>query len=396
MNHKMIYLTKKQKAAMRVRRRKKKQSAGDTSKTSQGSSFTTAGEDVEEQKENPQDDQTAEKRVQQTLTGGKRKIVEVGEGEKSSTTTSWENAAVKIRLPSDSTASELKKFRKDWRRKARKKYPGILEENIIFYEDSSSRDIEPMQVFCKREQEETEKGRAIQVSKSNKKVKIFPRINDLLSQQKLATAAEKERQRQLEKEKEIPEEEKKKYVAIDCEMVGVGMDGKTSALARVSIVNWDFETLLDTFVTVPERVTDFRTWVSGVRAKDIQFGSSMNQQNVMEVNACRSLVGKLIKDKIVVGHALKNDFQALMLDHPKTHVRDTAKYRPFMRHVGKNGGKHRARKLRDLVEEKLGRKIQVKGESHNSVDDAIAAMELYKLERVKWENKIASKLKKRT
>jgi hypothetical protein len=153
---------------------------------------------------------------------------------------------------------------------------------------------------------------------------------------------------------------------------------------------------LDTFVTVPERVTDFRTWVSGVRAKDIQFSSNKDQQNVMELNACRSLVGNLLKDKIVVGHALKNDFQALMLDHPKTHVRDTAKYRPFMRHVGKNGGKHRARKLRDLVEEKLGRKIQVKGESHNSVDDAIAAMELYKLERIKWEKEIASKLKKRT
>jgi hypothetical protein len=394
----MVFLTKKQKAAMRVRRRKKKQS---TLKLTDALSCTTARVEVEEeQKENPQDDQMAEKMVQQPLTSGKRKFDEVAEEVKPSTT-SGEHAVVKIRLPADSTTSEMKKFRKDWRRKARRKYPGILEENIIFYEDSSSRAAEPMQVFCKREQEETDKimslnGRESQASKCNKKLKTFPRINDLLAQQKLATAAEKERQKQLEKEKEISEEEKKKYVAIDCEMVGVGMDGKTSALARVSIVNWDFETLLDTFVTVPERVTDFRTWVSGVRAKDIQFSSNKDQQNVMELNACRSLVGNLLKDKIVVGHALKNDFQALMLDHPKTHVRDTAKYRPFMRHVGKNGGKHRARKLRDLVEEKLGRKIQVKGESHNSVDDAIAAMELYKLERIKWEKEIASKLKKRT
>lgn len=38
-----------------------------------------------------------------------------------------------------------------------------------------------------------------------------------------------------------------KYVAIDCEMVGTGEDGKESALARVSIVNKFGIALLDTF-----------------------------------------------------------------------------------------------------------------------------------------------------
>lgn len=42
-------------------------------------------------------------------------------------------------------------------------------------------------------------------------------------------------------------------------------------------------------------------------------------------------VGKVMKDKIVVGHALKNDFQALMFAPPKNMIRDTAQYRPYMR-----------------------------------------------------------------
>lgn len=38
-----------------------------------------------------------------------------------------------------------------------------------------------------------------------------------------------------------------------------------------------------------------------------------------------------MRDKIVVGHALKNDFQALMFTPPKNMIRDTARYRPYMR-----------------------------------------------------------------
>lgn len=39
----------------------------------------------------------------------------------------------------------------------------------------------------------------------------------------------------------------------------------------------------------------------------------------------------MLKDKILVGHALKNDLDVLMLSHPRTMIRDTARYRPYMR-----------------------------------------------------------------
>ena len=39
----------------------------------------------------------------------------------------------------------------------------------------------------------------------------------------------------------------------------------------------------------------------------------------------------LLKDKILVGHALKNDLTVLLLSHPRKMTRDTATYRPYMR-----------------------------------------------------------------
>jgi RNA exonuclease 4 len=47
-------------------------------------------------------------------------------------------------------------------------------------------------------------------------------------------------------------------------MVGVGPEGKSSILARVSIVNYYGEVLMDKYVTPTERVVDYRTFVSGI------------------------------------------------------------------------------------------------------------------------------------
>ena len=37
-----------------------------------------------------------------------------------------------------------------------------------------------------------------------------------------------------------------------------------------------------------------------------------------------------MKNRIVVGHGISNDFEALMLNHPKKLIRDTATYDPLM------------------------------------------------------------------
>ena len=55
-------------------------------------------------------------------------------------------------------------------------------------------------------------------------------------------------------------------------MVGVGIDGKESSLARVSVVNFYGALQLDVFVRQRERVVGYRTEFSGIRPSDMIHG----------------------------------------------------------------------------------------------------------------------------
>jgi len=166
-------------------------------------------------------------------------------------------------------------------------------------------------------------------------------------------------------------------------MVGVGPEGLDSAVARVTVVNWDEEIVLDTFVKVPVPVTDYRTFVSGITAEDIDENSS-----AVSLTECREAVTTLLQGKILIGHALQNDLQAIGITHPWTDTRDTATYPPYMREIVDAKTKERVwvpRKLRDLTWETLGKQIQCGGKSHSPVEDALAALGLYKTARAEWE-----------
>lgn len=65
-----------------------------------------------------------------------------------------------------------------------------------------------------------------------------------------------------------------KYLAIDCEMVGVGLDGSESSLARVSVVNYYGAVIMDEFVRQKEHVKDWRSHVSGVYPSNMDKGLS--------------------------------------------------------------------------------------------------------------------------
>ncbi len=311
-------------------------------------------------------------------------------------------------LASNLTAKEAKKLRKDARRKARKEQKDesmirFVDEhgNLLSTSDKNNSNADKTHNDDDDDDEndnhhkdddhnsisqETKKRSRHNDHHTNyKKPKIsFPSINQILAQAEQIKQQKEEEQKRQAYQNSIPDEIKNQYVALDCEMVGIGTEGKQSALARVSITNWNGDTVLDTFVQVPDRVTDFRTFVSGIRAKDIK----MTNSNSMELHTCRQKVGEIIHNKILVGHSLRNDFQALMMNHPRHLIRDTARYKPFMRPSGRSGGKMRPRKLRDLVKEHVGLVIQKEGEAHSSVDDAKATMELYKVARDEWEREI--------
>ncbi|CBY20936.1 unnamed protein product [Oikopleura dioica] len=163
---------------------------------------------------------------------------------------------------------------------------------------------------------------------------------------------------------------KNKIVAIDCEMVGIGFGGKKSVLARASVVSGDGEVLIDEFCGAPEKVTDYRTLVSGVRPKDLK--------DAQPFEALRKKVKEFLDGKILVGHGLSNDLKCLKINHPATDIRDTANY--FKNAKGSK------QSLQVLAADRLGIKIQT-GE-HSPVVDARAALRIYLQSRREWEDKL--------
>jgi RNA exonuclease 4 len=58
-------------------------------------------------------------------------------------------------------------------------------------------------------------------------------------------------------------------------MVGLGINGSRSSLARVSLVNYHGEVILDEYVQQKERVVDYRTPWSGITALKMINGTSL-------------------------------------------------------------------------------------------------------------------------
>jgi len=171
-----------------------------------------------------------------------------------------------------------------------------------------------------------------------------------------------------------------KVVAMDCEMVGVGEGGKDSILARVSIVNQFGQCLYDKYVAPTETVTDYRTFVSGIKPEHLKDGERFSV-------VCKE-VSDIIKGRILVGHAVHHDLKVLYLDHPYKQLRDTSTYKPFRQLF-----QGRTPSLKKLTEKCLGVAVQT-GE-HDSVEDARATVRLYTMHRQAWEKSIRDKRKSR-
>ncbi|KAM7039850.1 apoptosis-enhancing nuclease isoform 2-T2 [Acridotheres tristis] len=173
-----------------------------------------------------------------------------------------------------------------------------------------------------------------------------------------------------------------KYVAIDCEMVGTGPQGKLSELARCSVVNYEGDVIYDKYVRPELPIVDYRTRWSGI--------TKQHMKNAIPFKAAQAEILKILKDKIVVGHAIHNDFQALKYFHPKDRTRDTSQS-PVLKK--KAGLPIRANvSLKNLARHLLHKKIQGGCQGHSSVEDAQTAMELYRLVEVQWEKELAHSL----
>jgi RNA exonuclease 4 len=166
-----------------------------------------------------------------------------------------------------------------------------------------------------------------------------------------------------------------KYVAMDCEMVGVGpAPSRESALARVSIVNFDGDQIYDSYVKPLEPVTDWRTHVSGILPKHMLEARSLTE---VQDDVC-----KILQGRVLVGHALSHDLDVLFLSHPRKDIRDTARHPAYRKLAGGSSPR-----LKILASELLGLDIQV-GE-HSSVEDARACMLLFRKDKDAFEREHA-------
>ncbi|XP_046890197.1 interferon-stimulated 20 kDa exonuclease-like 2 [Hypomesus transpacificus] len=172
-----------------------------------------------------------------------------------------------------------------------------------------------------------------------------------------------------------------KYVAMDCEMVGTGLKGRNSELARCSIVSYDGDTIYDKYIKPGNPVTDYRTRWSGITwshmAKAITFKEAKKE------------ILKILAGKVVIGHAIHNDFKALSYGHPARMTRDTSRIPLLNKKAGfpEKG----CASLKRLTKALFNRDIQTGRRGHSSVEDAKATMELYKVVEVEWERTLASK-----
>ncbi|KAM4830683.1 apoptosis-enhancing nuclease isoform X2 [Urocitellus parryii] len=171
-----------------------------------------------------------------------------------------------------------------------------------------------------------------------------------------------------------------KCVAIDCEMVGTGPRGRVSELARCSVVSYHGDVLYDKYIRPEMPIVDYRTRWSGI--------TRQHMRKAIPFQVAQKEILKLLKGKVVVGHALHNDFQALKYVHPRSQTRDTT-YVPNL--LIQPDLHTRARvSLKDLALQLLHKKIQVGQHGHSSVEDATTAMELYRLVEAQWEQQAAS------
>ncbi|BFF96608.1 RNA exonuclease 4 [Drosophila madeirensis] len=211
---------------------------------------------------------------------------------------------------------------------------------------------------------------AATVSSSDNKVHVAKAAED-------GTAPDSEHLTKSARTRQRKMAQRNRYLAMDCEMVGVGHNGQEDMLARVSIVNIAGHVLLDKHVKPRHPVTDYRTSVSGIRPHDIE--------NAEDFATVQNEVVKMIHGKILVGHALRNDLAVLNIKHPFEQIRDTSRYKPLCKLVS-NGHTPSLKRLTMAV---LGQEIQT-GE-HNSVEDARSAMGIYNRIAADWEKYLDKK-----
>ncbi|KAJ7579461.1 hypothetical protein C8J56DRAFT_1059061 [Mycena floridula] len=169
----------------------------------------------------------------------------------------------------------------------------------------------------------------------------------------------------------------KSVYTMSCITIGAGPGGTISMLARVVIVDYQGQTVLDTYVVPTSKVTDYRTATTGIQPSHLSGG------NAVQFSVVQEHVANLLKGNILVGHSLWNDLSVVGIAHAAVDTRDVGLYQVAMSHerlaqvVG----------LQTLAWQLMRRRCQQ--QESNPLENARAALDLYRTEQQDWETAIA-------
>ncbi|KAJ7599624.1 ribonuclease H-like domain-containing protein [Mycena floridula] len=165
---------------------------------------------------------------------------------------------------------------------------------------------------------------------------------------------------------------------MSCITIGTGPGGIISMLARVAIIDYQSQTVLDTYVVPTLKVTDYRTATTGIQPPHLTGG------NAVQFSVVQEHIANLLKGNILVGHSLWNDLSVLGIAHPAVNTRDVGLYQPFrnaLRFPRQVVG------LQTLAWQFMQRRYQQ--QESNPLENARAALDLYRTQQQDWETAIA-------